>query len=73
MDNQLNESKAVNKVITVNTDKCIGCGLCVSTCPDVFELDDNGKSRVKDSNSCEKCNCEEVIDNCPAKAISWEG
>lgn len=25
---------------------CIGCGLCLSHCPDVFELDGNNKSNV---------------------------
>ncbi|MEK7142963.1 MAG: ferredoxin [Patescibacteria group bacterium] len=72
MDNQTNNQKAIGKVITVDEAKCIGCGLCVSTCPDVFELDDNGKAQVKDSNACKSCDCQETIDNCPAKAISWQ-
>ena len=60
------------KIIQVDQAKCIGCGLCVSSCGDVFELDENGKSRVKDANACEKANCcQGAIDNCPAKAISW--
>ena len=71
MNNQPNKQPAIGKVITVDQNKCIGCGLCVSTCPDVFELDENGKARVKDSNACKNCNCQEAIDNCPAKAISW--
>lgn len=59
------------KKITVDPTKCIGCGLCVSTCPDVFELGDDGKSFAKDSSACANCNCQEAIDNCPAHAISW--
>ncbi len=30
----------------VNQDLCIGCGVCVATCPQVFELVDD-KSNVK--------------------------
>jgi len=60
------------KIITVDQAKCIGCGLCVSTCQDVFELGDDGKSHVKDATACAKCNCQEALDHCPAKAISWK-
>ena len=30
----------------VDRDLCIGCGLCASICPDVFEMDTEGKSIV---------------------------
>jgi ferredoxin len=60
------------KTITVDASKCIGCGLCATTCPDVFELGEDGKSQVKDAAACDHCNCQEAIDNCPAKAISWQ-
>lgn len=62
----------MDKKITVDQGKCIGCGLCVSTCPDVFELRDDGKSHVKDASKCAGCNCQEALDNCPAGAIAWE-
>lgn len=58
---------------TVDQGKCIGCGLCISTCPDVFELDENGKSFVKTTDDCEKASCcQEAADSCPAEAISLE-
>lgn len=61
------------KTIKVDQARCIGCGLCVTTCPDVFELGDDSKSHVKNAAGCESCNCQQALDECPANAISWEG
>jgi len=34
--------------VTINNDECTGCGLCYNDeCPDVFEEDDDGNSRLK--------------------------
>lgn len=53
---------------TVNKKKCIGCGACVATCPEVFELDDDGKAQVKLD---KKLSCvNEAIEDCPVGAIS---
>ena len=57
-------------VPSVDKEKRIGCGLCASTCPDVFELGDDGKSHVKDPKGCDKCNCNEATSSCPAQAIT---
>lgn len=27
--------------------KCIGCGACISACPDFFEMDETGKATLK--------------------------
>jgi ferredoxin len=73
MDNQSSKQEPPQKVIAVDVAKCIGCGLCVSTCPEVFELGgEDGKSHVKNARGCEQCNCQEAIDSCPARAISWQ-
>ena len=32
--------------LRVNKDKCIGCGMCVSTLEDVFDFDDDGQANV---------------------------
>ncbi|MCL5407332.1 MAG: ferredoxin [Patescibacteria group bacterium] len=65
------QNQTNNKIPRVDPNLCIGCGLCVTTCGDVFALADDGKSYVKNPSGCAKCNCQEAIDNCPAHAISW--
>ena len=73
MDNPQNNHTQGKKTITVDAAKCIGCGLCVSSCGDVFELDENGKSRAKDAAACDKAGCcQQALDNCPSDAIAWE-
>jgi len=57
-------------MVKVDPNKCIGCGVCASMCPEVFELGDDGKSHVKNPEG--KCNLEEVAKSCPAGAISLE-
>ena len=54
--------------VSVDKDKCLGCGLCVSLCPEVFELGEDGKSWVKNPQGT--CNLEEVVTGCPVEAIS---
>lgn len=54
--------------IIVDEEICIGCGACVSACPECFELNENGKSVV----IAETCGCdlEEVALDCPVQAIT---
>ena len=52
---------------SVNKEKCIGCGACVSVCPDGFEIGDDGKAKVKNANA--KC-IKEAKETCPVEAIS---
>ena len=32
--------------LNVNKDLCIGCGACQATCPEVFEIEDDGFAGV---------------------------
>ncbi len=57
--------------VTVDADMCIGCGSCVSACPECFDLGDDGKAQVKQGD-CSSCDLEEVALNCPVQAITVE-
>jgi len=58
--------------LVVDQELCIGCGSCVEICPEVFELNEEEKSYVKNQEACETCDCEEAINTCPVEAIFWE-
>ncbi len=56
--------------ITVDKEKCNGCGTCVDTCPaGVFELKD-GKAEPVNQDACLACHACEA--NCPTGAITVE-
>ena len=59
--------------VTVDEETCIGCGLCVETCPDVFELKDD-KAIVKMEEVPEGVaeSCREAAEECPVEAIQVE-
>lgn len=56
------------KVIFIDEDKCIGCGLCVDTCQEsVIEIIDNKAKLVREDYCDGLGNC---LPNCPSDAIS---
>lgn len=57
----------------VNQDTCIGCGLCISTVPEVFEVNADGKAEACGHTIDEnRAAVQEAIDACPVQAISAE-
>lgn len=57
----------------VDADLCIGCGSCEEICPDVFEVSDDGISRIIATGDCEAAGCcEEAVEECPVDAITLE-
>lgn len=64
----------IMKKLLVDQDKCIGCGTCVALCPEVFELNNEGKAEVKSKVKSEKLKVkiQEAIEACPVEAISWQ-
>ncbi len=53
--------------VTVDTEKCVGCGECVDVCPvEVYELQD-GKSNPVNADEC--LGCESCVEVCSSDAI----
>jgi ferredoxin len=55
--------------VEVDRELCIGSGDCVSSQPDVFQLDDEGKSVVLDPDAAGTDEIVEAAQNCPVTAI----
>ena len=56
--------------VTVDSEKCIGCGECVDVCPvEVYELQ-NGKAVPVNEEEC--LGCESCIEVCEQSAITIE-
>lgn len=58
----------------VDSNKCIGCGLCVSMNEEHFEFNDEGVSTVKIAEVTpeEKNDLLTVVESCPVGAITIE-
>jgi len=58
---------------TVN-EECIGCGLCESTAPEVFAINDDGLAEaiVDEVPADMESEAQEAADNCPVSAIEVE-
>lgn len=50
----------------ISKEKCLGCGVCVASCPGATELKEDGKAEVVDQKKLEECGGEKV---CPYGAI----
>lgn len=60
--------------LKVNSDICIGCGLCVSQDEEYFEFNDEGLSTVKKEiiSDDDKKDLLNIIESCPVSAIVIE-
>ncbi|MHB1393529.1 MAG: mercury methylation ferredoxin HgcB [Clostridia bacterium] len=66
------ENKYIKDVSTLKLDseKCIGCGICADVCPHQILVINNGKAAVTDKDMCMECGA--CAKNCPTSAISVE-
>ncbi len=56
----------------IDLDLCIGCGLCEDTCPEVFQMRDDGYAWVIDETpDPELYDCtRDALESCPVEAIT---
>jgi len=55
--------------IKIDRDACLGEGLCVTTAPGVFDLDDEEKCIVLDASAADEQTILEAAQGCPVEAI----
>ena len=64
------EVRTMGYKVTVDEEKCIGCGECVDVCPvEVYEMQD-GKSSPVNADEC--LGCESCVEVCDQDAITVE-
>lgn len=63
--------KGVFVKVTIEPDLCIGCEVCVDTCPDVYKMDDDKAIVIVETVPEDKIDdCTEAIETCPVDAIT---
>lgn len=55
--------------IKIDREACIGCGSCAALAPDVFEMDSENKSIVKNPQGASEATIRSAAEDCPADAI----
>jgi len=61
----------MGRIVEVDRDACIACGLCVSVAPEVFRLE-NGASIAYNPFGASEEIIQQCIDGCPVTAIFWK-
>lgn len=57
--------------VVIDSDACIGCGLCVNLCADVFELSSDNIAKAK-ADQCSDCDLHDIASQCPVNCIAIE-
>jgi ferredoxin len=57
-------------MISIDSEKCIGCGLCASTYPEVFKMNDDTSKAEVISQEGDMEKIDSAINDCPVEAIS---
>lgn len=55
----------------IDKETCFGCGLCESTCPEVFKMGADGKAEVivSEIGKGSENDCRQAASDCPVSAI----
>ncbi|UWG95618.1 ferredoxin [Dehalobacter sp. DCM] len=58
-------------IAIVEKDACIGCGACISICPEIFEMDEDGLAATNKDQVPENLeeSAQEAAESCPTEAI----
>jgi len=57
----------------IDADECTGCELCTTTCPEIFEMEDDVAIVKGDSVSAElEETCRQAAEECPVECIAIE-
>ena len=64
------KQKYLNNVatLTIDQERCIGCGLCVEICPHEVFVITNRKAQIVDKDRCMECGA--CAMNCPTAALA---
>jgi ferredoxin len=60
------------RIPVVDKEICISCEVCTHICPEVFEMQKDGKSGVHNPTGAPEEKIEEAMNNCPVACITWE-
>jgi NAD-dependent dihydropyrimidine dehydrogenase PreA subunit len=58
------------ETLSLNRDKCTGCGMCLEVCPHAVYRMESGKAEIAGRQYCMECGACKM--NCPAGAIAVE-
>lgn len=60
------------KIPYVEKENCTGEEICVQTCPEVFQMSDDGVAEVHNPTGASEEEIQEAMDACPTQCIHWK-